>query len=254
MNYMRSLMHGHSHKADYSAKDEPPILNTLAVGGIMGIGLAALLASSLPQEQKLWAYLALAVGLVLIAPKALIQAVIWRYGRRRFAVRDAIETGVPWRGDEQALDVGTGNGILLIGAARHLTTGKATGIDIWQPHSGGGTAANFWNNVRAEGVTGRVDLQNMDARQMTFSDESFDVITSSLALHHIGENRAERDRAVREMWRVLKPGGTIALYDIGAIVNPALERLRQLGITDVHEEGKFFKFIMGRKPARNANR
>jgi len=30
------------------------------------------------------------------------------------------------------LDVGCGRGLLLIGAARRLTTGKAVGVDIWQ--------------------------------------------------------------------------------------------------------------------------
>src|SRR5262245_44642927 len=39
---------------------------------------------------------------------------------------------IPWRGDESVLDVGCGRGLLLIGAARRLTTGKAVGIDLWQ--------------------------------------------------------------------------------------------------------------------------
>jgi cyclopropane fatty-acyl-phospholipid synthase-like methyltransferase len=39
---------------------------------------------------------------------------------------------VPWKGDEAVRDVGCGHGLMLVGAARRLTTGKATGIDIWQ--------------------------------------------------------------------------------------------------------------------------
>jgi arsenite methyltransferase len=32
---------------------------------------------------------------------------------------------------ENVLDVGTGQGLLMNGAAKHLTTGKSIGIDIW---------------------------------------------------------------------------------------------------------------------------
>ena len=38
---------------------------------------------------------------------------------------------IPWRGNETVLDVGTGRGLLMIGAARRLTTGISVGIDIW---------------------------------------------------------------------------------------------------------------------------
>ena len=49
----------------------------------------------------------------------------------KFRHRDRILAKVPWDGTEIVLDVGTGRGLLLIGAAKHLTTGHATGIDIW---------------------------------------------------------------------------------------------------------------------------
>jgi cyclopropane fatty-acyl-phospholipid synthase-like methyltransferase len=39
---------------------------------------------------------------------------------------------IEWTGQEEVLDVGCGRGLMLIGAAKRLTTGKATGIDIWQ--------------------------------------------------------------------------------------------------------------------------
>jgi cyclopropane fatty-acyl-phospholipid synthase-like methyltransferase len=52
-----------------------------------------------------------------------------RWGK--FRHRDRMLNMVSWRGGEQVLDVGTGRGLLLIGAARRLSTGKSTGIDVW---------------------------------------------------------------------------------------------------------------------------
>src|SRR5437879_1863149 len=44
--------------------------------------------------------------------------------------RDKLLNLIPWRGDEQVLDVGCGRGLMLIGAAKKLKTGMAFGIDI----------------------------------------------------------------------------------------------------------------------------
>jgi arsenite methyltransferase len=56
-------------------------------------------------------------------------------------------------------------------------------------------------------------IRDGDARKLDFQDDSFDVVVSSLALHNIRE-KAERDQAIREIVRVLKPGGQIAIYDL----------------------------------------
>ena len=59
---------------------------------------------------------------------------------------------VTWRGDERVLDVGCGNGFLLNEAAKHLTTGLATGIDVWKAEAGAQTADLALGNARLEGV------------------------------------------------------------------------------------------------------
>ena len=40
---------------------------------------------------------------------------------------------LPWTGAEQVLDIGTGRGLLLVGAAKLLTNGKSFGVDVWNP-------------------------------------------------------------------------------------------------------------------------
>jgi ubiquinone/menaquinone biosynthesis C-methylase UbiE len=110
--------------------------------------------------------------------------------------------------------VGCGRGLLLVGAARRLTTGKAVGIDVWrQEDLGDNRPEATLENARREGVADRVEVKDGDARQLSFADASFDVVVSGLVLHNI-TNRADREQAVREIARVLKPGGHVALVDI----------------------------------------
>jgi arsenite methyltransferase len=140
-------------------------------------------------------------------------AALWILGSKvgSLRARDIILSRIPWRGDEHVLDVGCGHGLLLVGAAKRLTTGRAVGIDIWrQVDQWDNRPENTARNARIEGVSDRVEIHTCDARKIKFPDESFDVVLSSAALHDI----AEREKAVREIIRVLKPGGQVAIYDI----------------------------------------
>lgn len=152
---------------------------------------------------------------VLCAFFAAVMIVASRFGK--FRVRDALMSRIAWRGDERVLDVGCGHGLLLVAAAKRLTTGRAIGIDIWsQVDQGDNHPENTARNARIEGVADRVEIRDGDARKLDFPDGSFDVVVSSLALHNIPE-KAERDQAIREIVRVLKPGGHVAIYDLKRI-------------------------------------
>lgn len=61
-------------------------------------------------------------------------------------------------------------------------------------------------NARREGVLPRVALLSSDARSLPLATEAFDVVVSSLTLHNLPDAQAWR-MAVRETYRVLKPGG-----------------------------------------------
>jgi arsenite methyltransferase len=131
----------------------------------------------------------------------------------KFRQRDRMLARVKWRGNEQVLDVGTGRGLLLIGAAKKLTTGKAVGIDIWSKKDlSGNSLEKTLRNLEIEGVSGVTEVISGDATAMQFPDESFDVVLSNLCIHNI-PSREGRDRACREIVRVLKPGGTALVSD-----------------------------------------
>jgi ubiquinone/menaquinone biosynthesis C-methylase UbiE len=120
---------------------------------------------------------------------------------------------VAWNGAETVLDVGTGRGLLLIGAARRLKTGHATGIDIWNAEDlSGNGPEGLHANIALEGVGERTTVKSEDARQMSFADGTFDVVLSNVCLHNIYQKPA-RAQACREIARVLKPGGMAVISD-----------------------------------------
>ena len=92
--------------------------------------------------------------------------------------------------------------------------GHAIGIDIWQQEDQAGNSPRATQeNVRREGVTQFIELKDADARALPFPDASFDVVLSSFAIHNIYDS-AGREKAIREIARVLKPGGELAIADI----------------------------------------
>ncbi|HUC68357.1 MAG TPA: class I SAM-dependent methyltransferase [Stellaceae bacterium] len=188
--------------------DAPGVIGGLALGGLAG--LAAAIAAAL--AALTWTALALlAVGLVLLAEAALMLCYAWR---GKFRHRDRMLALIPWRGDEQVLDVGTGRGLLLVGAAKRLAAGgRAVGIDIWSRTDLSGNAIERTQaNLEREGVAARCALKSEPAQAMNFPDASFDVVLSNLCLHNI-KAASERDRACREIARVLKPGGIAVISD-----------------------------------------
>ena len=128
--------------------------------------------------------------------------------------REALLDLVKWSGSEQVLDVGCGRGLLLIGAAHRLTTGHATGVDLWiQKDQNANAKSATLHNALVEGVENRVSVETADMRTLPFANASIDVIVSSWAVHNL-EAKEDRLKALAEMARVLKPSGTIILNDI----------------------------------------
>ncbi|MFT4047819.1 MAG: class I SAM-dependent methyltransferase [Solimonas sp.] len=139
---------------------------------------------------------------------------LWGSRIGKLRLRDKVLDAMPWRGDERVLDVGCGRGLLLAGVAARVPRGHVSGIDVWrsEDQTRNGAAATL-RNLRIEGIEDRADVRTADARHLPFEASSFDAVVSSWALHNIADAEG-RTRALREIDRVLKPGGRVALIDI----------------------------------------
>ncbi len=241
-------------KADYGL-DAPPAIRNLTLAGMACVAAGLALNFWLAASQAMLATILLICGLVSGACFLVtVGLLVWSSKVGKLYMRERLIDALGLRGDELVLDVGCGRGLLLIGAARRLTRGKAVGIDLWRSVDQSGNRPQVtYANARAEGVAERVEIKTGDMRELPYPDSSIDVVVSSLAIHNIPDP-AGRAQAVREMARVLKPNGRVALLDMECTAE-YVQTLRDAGWRTVEASGPNFlmfppvRIVSGTKPA-----
>lgn len=140
-----------------------------------------------------------------VAPRYDLINDLQSFGLHRLWKRRLIRLADVKRG-ERALDVCCGTGDVAFALAR--AGAEVTGFDFSEP-----MLAVARRRARAiPNSEFRIpDFQQGDALQLPFPDASFDLITISYGLR----NLADFDRGLRELTRVLRPGGRLMVLDFG---------------------------------------
>lgn len=116
------------------------------------------------------------------------------------------------QGNEYVLDVGCGTGRIAIKVAKLLNTGKVVGIDLFKGSSGYSPDPAY-RNAEIEGVSEKTEFKHGDLLKLEFPDKIFDIITSSSVLHDVHGDK-NKEKAMEEILRVLKPGGKFFAFEM----------------------------------------
>ncbi len=196
-----------TRRGDYGI-DAPYFPVGFSIAALLGL-VAAFVCAALA-----WRWLAVLSLIIALVFALSAASFLFTTRRGKFSVWSELLDGLNLRGDERLLDVGCGRGAVLLLAAKRLPKGRAVGIDLWSTRDqSGNSEQTTLRNAELEGVRERVELHTGDMRRLPFPDGSFDVVTSSLAIHNIRDEEG-RKQALEEIWRVTKPGGTTLLADI----------------------------------------
>jgi SAM-dependent methyltransferase len=119
--------------------------------------------------------------------------------------RDAVRRALQARAGEEILDLGSGPGILACELAVEVGPGgRVTAVDV-------SVEMNAIASRRAHeaGLGDRIDVVRGDALALAFPDGCFDAAVSTQVLEYVDDV----GRALRELRRVLRPGGRLVLLD-----------------------------------------
>ena len=103
------------------------------------------------------------------------------------------------------LDLGTGTAQIPIELANRGLSAQITAVDLAEH-----MLALAEKNVAEAGFSDVISLERIDAKSLPFAEGSFDIVMSNSIVHHIPEPAG----CLREMHRVLRPGGLLFVRDL----------------------------------------
>ena len=132
-------------------------------------------------------------------------------GWRKKAIRQ-LEPHKP----QTLLDIATGTGDFAILAAEMLKPRHLVGADISE-----GMMEIGRQKVQAKGLQDIISFEKEDCLALSYADDSFDAVTAAFGIR----NFADLDQGLREMCRVLKPGGHLSIVELTSPVSTPMKQL-----------------------------
>jgi len=129
--------------------------------------------------------------------------------------RKAIKALAPYQ-PQTLLDIATGTGDFAILAAQMLQPKKLIGADISE-----GMMDIGREKVKALGLDNVVTFEKEDCLHLSYNNDTFDAVTAAFGIR----NFADLDAGLREMYRVLRPGGHLSIVEL---TTPVKFPMRQL--------------------------
>jgi len=150
-----------------------------------------------------------------VAAKYDVMNDVMSFGIHRLWKRHAIElSGI--RPGNKVLDLAGGTGDLTKAFAKRVgKTGQVVLADINESMVRVGR-----DRLINEGVMGNVDYTITNAEALTYPDNTFDLVTISFGLRNV----TNKDKALAEMARVLKPGGQLTVLEFSKVTQPLLAK------------------------------
>ena len=153
-------------------------------------------------------YWPMAMGILLLAAGffagALVTRATGQYEQAVLPMADLLP------GEENiVLDAGCGAGRTTVALGRALKKGRIVALDRFDSdYIEGGGRLLLERNLRHAGLGGRVRIERGDLTALPFPDQTFDAVVSAHAVDHLGP---QTEQGLREILRVLKPGGRFLL-------------------------------------------
>ena len=129
--------------------------------------------------------------------------------------RKAIKQLAPYE-PKTLLDIATGTGDFAILAAEMLRPDKLIGADISE-----GMMEIGRKKVREKGLQGIISFDKEDCLALSYPDATFDAVTAAFGIR----NFADLDTGLREMCRILKPGGHLSIVELTSPVSFPMKQL-----------------------------
>jgi arsenite methyltransferase len=184
---------------------------TLSAG--MGLGVLALVLALVLGDLGGPNGLLVLVLLIAFVAAFVISAGLFRTSRTtKVQAADRMLDGLDLRGDEWAVDLGCGTGLLCAGLAVRLPEGSVVGVDSWVANDLQPTGRALAKKTLQLAGVKKVSILTGSVRELPLGDASMDLAVSRDVLGSLPGRDARRE-AVEELARVLVPGGRVALLE-----------------------------------------